>query len=172
MSHPNHPQKDGSSGPSQPKLPMSGVPYGHLPAFLPGSASLVEQLDRRMMIVLRDGRHLVGILRSFDQFSNMVMEETSERQILHVKKDGNTICYYTDIELGLYLIRGDSMVLMGEVPESHSTTTDMDQDEKVNDIMNCMKQLTMEEFEEMKEKVQDNEVLDELIWEFDTDLVV
>jgi hypothetical protein len=61
MSHPNHPQKDGSSGPSQPKLPMSGVPYGHLPAFLPGSASLVEQLDRRMMIVLRDGRHLVGV---------------------------------------------------------------------------------------------------------------
>lgn len=63
MSHPNYLQKDGRSGPSsQPsKLPMSGVPYGHLPAFLPGSASLVEQLDRRMMIVLRDGRHLVGV---------------------------------------------------------------------------------------------------------------
>ena len=102
----------------------------------------------------------------------MVMEETSERQILHVKKDGNTICYYTDIELGLYLIRGDSMVLMGEVPESQNTTGDMDQDEEVNDNLKCMKQLTMEEFEEMKEKVQDNEVLDELIWEFDTDLVV
>lgn len=189
MSHPNYPQKDGRSGPSsQPsKLPMSGVPYGHLPAFLPGSASLVEQLDRRMMIVLRDGRHLVGILRSFDQFSNMVMEETSERRILHVKKGENTICYYTDIELGLYLIRGDSMVLMGEVSESqNAATADMDQDEKVNDdensegltsnandVLKHMKRLTLEQFEEMKEKAQqDNDVLDDLIWEFDMDLVV
>jgi len=125
------------------------------------------------------------ILRSFDQFSNMVMEETSERRVLHVKKDGNIICYYTDIELGLYLIRGDSMVLMGEVSERPTTTDDMDQDETDNDNENSvrlnshtnnaqkhMKQLTLEQFEEMKEKVQDNEVLDDLIWEFDMDLIV
>jgi hypothetical protein len=52
----------GGRGPNKkPAVPMSGVPYGYLPAFLPGSASLVEQLDRRLMIVLRDGRHLVGV---------------------------------------------------------------------------------------------------------------
>ena len=28
--------------------------------YLPGAASLLEQLDKRTMIVLRDGRHLVG----------------------------------------------------------------------------------------------------------------
>lgn len=39
---------------------------------LPGAASLVEQLDKRLLVVLRDGRHLVGVMRSFDQFSNMV----------------------------------------------------------------------------------------------------
>lgn len=39
----------------------SGVPYGHVPAYLPGSASLVEELDKQLMIVLRDGRHLVGV---------------------------------------------------------------------------------------------------------------
>ena len=44
-----------------PPIPMSGIPLGSVPAFLPGSASLVEQLDRRIMIVLRDGRHLVGV---------------------------------------------------------------------------------------------------------------
>ena len=48
-------------GNRQPPIPMSGVPFGYVPAFLPGSASLVEQLDRRIMIVLRDGRHLVGV---------------------------------------------------------------------------------------------------------------
>ena len=47
----------------QQQLPMSGIPFGCVPAFLPGSASLVEQLDRRIMIVLRDGRHLVGVSR-------------------------------------------------------------------------------------------------------------
>ena len=39
----------------------SGIPYGHVPAYLPGSASLVEELDKELMIVLRDGRHLIGV---------------------------------------------------------------------------------------------------------------
>jgi hypothetical protein len=43
--------------------PSTGVPFGHVPAYLPGSSSLVEELDQRIMIVLRDGRHLVGVSR-------------------------------------------------------------------------------------------------------------
>lgn len=39
----------------------SGVPHGHVPAFLPGSASLVEELDQDVMIVLRDGKHIIGV---------------------------------------------------------------------------------------------------------------
>lgn len=39
----------------------SGVPFGHVPAYLPGSASLVEELDQRLLIVLRDGKHLIGV---------------------------------------------------------------------------------------------------------------
>jgi len=39
----------------------TGIPFGHVPAYLPGSSSLVEELDQRIMIVLRDGRHLVGV---------------------------------------------------------------------------------------------------------------
>jgi hypothetical protein len=41
----------------------SGIPYGHVPAYLPGSASLVEELDKEVMLVLRDGRHLIGVSR-------------------------------------------------------------------------------------------------------------
>ncbi len=55
------PARSKSQGGGQPSVPMSGVPFGYVPAFLPGSASLVEQLDRRIMVVLRDGRHLVGV---------------------------------------------------------------------------------------------------------------
>lgn len=55
---------------------------GH--GFLPGTASLVEEVDstlhgsasiallnfrsEKLLVTLRDGRKLVGILRSFDQF--------------------------------------------------------------------------------------------------------
>ncbi|ETW02170.1 hypothetical protein H310_05739 [Aphanomyces invadans] len=73
----------------------------------PGVSSLVEQLDKQLLVVLRDGRHLVGMLRSFDQFSNIVLEGTCERHIV-----GNTYC---DIPLGLYIIRGENIVLMGEL---------------------------------------------------------
>ena len=34
------------------------VPFGSVPGFLPGAASLVEQLDKRLLVVLRDSRHL------------------------------------------------------------------------------------------------------------------
>ena len=172
----------------EPKLPASGVPFGHLPAFLPGSASLVEQLDRRIMIVLRDGRHLVGVLRSFDQFSNMVLEQTSERRVLHIKKGSDTICYYTDIQLGLYLVRGDSMVLLGEVQDGDNSE-ELKVEEKddgnmvgsgllggsekevVEETKKLMKEVTLDEFEELEAKSKDDAV-EELTWEFDTDLYV
>mmetsp|Transcript_826 Transcript_826/g.823 ORF Transcript_826/g.823 Transcript_826/m.823 type:complete len:117 (+) Transcript_826:59-409(+) len=77
--------------------------------YLPGAASLLEQLDTRVLIILGDGRHLVGILRSFDQFLNLVLEETSERIILAGK--------YCDIPLGLYIVRGDNIVLLGEIDD-------------------------------------------------------
>ena len=49
--------------------------------YLPGAASLLEQLDKRIMIILRDGKHLVGKLRSFDHFMNLILEDTFERLI-------------------------------------------------------------------------------------------
>jgi hypothetical protein len=50
-----------------------------LPAYLPGAASLIEQLDKRLLIVLRDGKHIVGNLKSFDQFMNLMLDDAAER---------------------------------------------------------------------------------------------
>ena len=50
--------------------------------YLPGAAALLEQLDKRIMLILRDGRHLVGVLRSFDQYLNLMLENTCERVLL------------------------------------------------------------------------------------------
>lgn len=66
--------------------------------YLPGAAALLEHLDKKIIVILRDGRHLVGILRSFDQFLNLVMQETCERIIIPGKPalqffvDANRTC--------------------------------------------------------------------------------
>lgn len=52
----------GGGGPQPVKVHSgSGVPFGYVPAYLPGSASLVEELNQKVMLVLRDGKHLVGV---------------------------------------------------------------------------------------------------------------
>ncbi|KAF8605151.1 Sm-like ribonucleoprotein [Ceratobasidium sp. AG-I] len=71
------------------------------------SGALVESVDKKMVVVLRDGRKLIGVLRSYDQFANLVMESTLER-IYHEDT-------YADIRRGVYLIRGENVVLLGEV---------------------------------------------------------
>ncbi|XP_009627315.1 sm-like protein LSM1B [Nicotiana tomentosiformis] len=70
------------------------------------SSSLASYLDRKILILLRDGRKILGTFRSFDQYANIVLEGTSERVMV-----GNLYC---DIPLGLYVIRGENVVLIGE----------------------------------------------------------
>ncbi|CAO2824694.1 sm-like protein LSM1B [Amaranthus tricolor] len=71
------------------------------------STSLASYLDRKILVLLRDGRKLLGTLCSFDQFANAVLEGSCERVIV-----GDLYC---DIPLGLYVIRGENVVLIGEL---------------------------------------------------------
>lgn len=77
----------------------------------------------------------------------MILEDTSERRMCNV--DGT--CYYADVPLGLYVVRGDSMVLLGQVGEEGQSR----------------KKVTVEELEE-RMKACDCGALE---WDFDTDLV-
>lgn len=167
----------------------SGVPFGHVPGYLPGSSSLVEELDERIMIVLRDGRHLVGNLRTFDQYSNMVLDNASERRF-HSNDNNNSedddananenekkITYYTDVPLGMYIVRGDSIVLLGQVGSEEEEALDY----AAHPIVS-MKRLENDEFEELvaSEKTVDDLEDDDapeaegsksLEWDFDKDLL-
>lgn len=146
----------GQNQPQQRSAPMSvhsssGVPFGHVPAYLPGSASLVEELDQRILIVLRDGKHLIGTLSSFDQFSNLVLIDAIERRIVTVKDDtGVPRNYYSDVTLGIYVVRGDSMVLAGEVHDNSA----------------LMEEVSLEELEKLAAKADAP-----LGWDFDGDLI-
>ena len=71
-------------------------------SYLPGTASLLEELDKRLMVLLRDGRTLIGYLRSVDQFANLVLHRCIER--IHVGKD------YGDIPRGIFVVRGENVV--------------------------------------------------------------
>ena len=67
---------------------------------------------------MRDGRHLIGKLASHDQYCNLVLENTVERRI--AKSKG----IYADDELGVFLVRGDNIVLLGEIdPEREQAQT-------------------------------------------------
>ncbi|KAI0520441.1 hypothetical protein KFK09_007916 [Dendrobium nobile] len=84
------------------------------------STSLASYLDKKLLVLLRDGRKLLGILRSFDQFANAVLEGACERVIV-----GDLYC---DISLGLYVIRGENVVLIGEL--------DLERDELPSHMIN------------------------------------
>eukprot|EP01039_Chlorochromonas_danica_P006384 gene6384-7038_t len=84
-------------------LSESSTPY------LPGAASLADYLDKKLAVLLQDGRYLVGVLRTYDQYLNLVLHRTIERLIFQE--------FYSETEIGLYVVRGDNIVLFGEVDE-------------------------------------------------------
>jgi len=58
-------------------------------------------------VVLRDGRRVFGILRSYDQFGNLTLEDTVERFYVDLE--------YAEDNLGVFLVRGENIVLVGEL---------------------------------------------------------
>ena len=61
----------------------------------------------KLLLVLRDGRKIIGTMRSFDQFSNIVLEHAEERVVVGKR--------FADVPLGLYVIRGENLVLLGQI---------------------------------------------------------
>ena len=113
--------------------------------YLPGAASLLEQLDKRILIVLRDGRHLVGKLRSFDQYMNLILEDTCERVLLSGK--------YCDFPLGLYIVRGDNIVLLGEI--------DADKESQ------ALQKIDQEQYMALAEQVEEGDEAGKVVWDFE-----
>jgi len=79
---------------------------------------------------LRDGRTLIGLLRSIDQFANLVLHRTVER--IHVGKQ------YGDISRGIFLIRGENVVLLGEVDLEKESKVGLTQ-VSIEEILECQR---------------------------------
>nr|XP_046224254.1 U6 snRNA-associated Sm-like protein LSm1 [Oncorhynchus gorbuscha] len=87
--------------------------------YMPGTASLIEDIDKKHLVLLRDGRTLIGFLRSIDQFANLVLQQTVER--IHVGKR------YGDIPRGIFIVRGENVVLLGEIDLEKESDTSLQQ---------------------------------------------
>lgn len=72
--------------------------------------SLEEELDKKILVILRDGKKLIGFLRTFDQFGNLMLERCVQRTIVNT--------FYADVYLGVMIIRGENILLFGAIDES------------------------------------------------------
>jgi U6 snRNA-associated Sm-like protein LSm1 len=74
---------------------------------LPGWASSFDDLlDKRVVALLIDGRNIVGFLRSYDQFANIMIDDAYERHIAD--------SLFADVFLGVMIIRGENLALFGD----------------------------------------------------------
>merc|ERR1711872_478063 len=108
----------------------------------PGTASLLEELDKKLMVLLRDGRTLIGYLRSVDQFANLVLHHCIER--IHV---GDA---YGDIPRGVFVVRGENVVLLEENEEAKKKLREV----SLNEILEkqSAKQAEKEETDRLRAK--------------------
>ena len=59
---------------------------------------LKKYMDRKVSITLNANRHVTGVLRGFDQFMNIVLDQTVDDK--------------EKSEIGMVVIRGSSIILM------------------------------------------------------------
>ena len=63
---------------------------------------LTPLVDTQISVITNDGRNIIGILRGFDQTTNLILEGCFER--VYSEDSG-----VEQAVLGLYIIRGDNM---------------------------------------------------------------
>lgn len=78
------------------------------------AAAIVGSVDRKIFVLLRDGRNLFGILRTFDQFANIVLQDTLERIYLP-RSDENSPERFAEVPRGVFMVRGENVVMLGEL---------------------------------------------------------
>ncbi|KAF1951098.1 hypothetical protein CC80DRAFT_496381 [Byssothecium circinans] len=99
----------------QPILPVDLPPQ----AFLT-SSMLLDMVDKKVDVLLRDEKEYIGILRSYDQFANLVLTECSERIAARNPEasDDPAIPKWliADVKLpGLMTVRGENVTICATV---------------------------------------------------------
>ncbi|GFR48345.1 hypothetical protein Agub_g10232 [Astrephomene gubernaculifera] len=84
-----------------------------------GEAGLAPLVGTQIAVITNDGKHYVGILRGYDQATNLLLQECQER--VYSTKSGVQIIQNP----GIYCIRGDNVAVVGEVDEEADSQLDL-----------------------------------------------
>lgn len=74
------------------------------------AASIIGFVDRKVSAVLLNGRVVIGVLRTFDQFGNLVIHDGVERLYLSKTKQ-----YAESTTPQIYVIRGENLLMLGDL---------------------------------------------------------
>ncbi|CAJ1972880.1 unnamed protein product [Sphenostylis stenocarpa] len=117
----------------------------------PGLESLVDQT---ISVITNDGRNIVGVLKGFDQATNIILDESHERVYSTKDTVKQTKAFHLGLRslllgcllkphcdfanpviggmegvqqlvLGLYIIRGDNISVVGELDEDLDSSLDL-----------------------------------------------
>lgn len=78
------------------------------------AAAIVGSVDRKIFVQLRDGKNIFGILRTFDQFANLVLQDAVERIYLPAQ-GSNEQERFAETYRGVFMVRGENVVMLGEL---------------------------------------------------------
>ncbi|XP_021802372.1 sm-like protein LSM8 isoform X5 [Prunus avium] len=82
-----------------------------------GGPGLESFVDQTISVITNDGRNIVGVLKGFDQATNIILDESHE--CVFSTKEG-----VQQLVLGLYIIRGDNISIVGELDADLDSTID------------------------------------------------
>ena len=84
------------------------------------SEYLRELKGRVVSVITNDGRHVIGTLRGVDTVTNILLTDCKER----VYSADEAV---QEVELGLYILRGDNCALVGQINPSKEEKLDLNQ---------------------------------------------
>ncbi|CAK7265007.1 hypothetical protein SEPCBS119000_001291 [Sporothrix epigloea] len=112
------------SGPGGPQM-HPPPQHPQLPAqMFTTAAQLLDLTDKKLIVVLRDGRKVIGVLRTWDQFANLILQNAVERTFMPPGAFEASVApasavggrgLYSDVPRGTYLVRGENVLLLGEI---------------------------------------------------------
>ncbi|KAI5701829.1 U6 snRNA-associated Sm-like protein LSm8 isoform X1 [Diaphorina citri] len=82
------------------------------------AAGLESYVNRVVSIITADGRNFVGTLKGFDQTINIILDDSHERVY-------SPTAGVEQVVLGLHIIRGDNIVVVGELDEAVDSRLDL-----------------------------------------------
>ncbi|XP_063229536.1 U6 snRNA-associated Sm-like protein LSm8 [Bacillus rossius redtenbacheri] len=82
------------------------------------ASGLESYVNHTVSIITADGRNFVGTLKGFDQTINLILDESHER--VYSSTQG-----VEQVVLGLHIIRGDNVVVIGELDDNIDSRLDL-----------------------------------------------